>query len=139
MSAPRGPLPVVDDENRVYWDALSRHEFRLQRCSACSAWQAPVALRCTACLGDRLEWQPAAGKGEVYSFVIYHQAFDPAFKEQLPYNVAIVSLVEGPRVATNIVDCEDSGLSIGLAVEVEFDDVAEGVTLARFRPSEAAR
>lgn len=134
MTADVPALPVVDEENRVWWDALARHEFFLQRCQECGAWQAPVALRCRSCLGDRLDWRPASGRGEVFSFVVYHQAFDPAFKEHLPYNVAIVTLDEGPRLVTNVTGCADSELAIGMAVEVEFDDVADGVTLARFRP-----
>ena len=135
MTAPAGPLPVIDDENRAYWEALARHEFCLQRCTACNAWQTPVALRCKNCLAGSLEWQAASGKGEIYSFVVYHQAFDPAFKDQLPYNVAVVSLEEGPRVVTNVVGCANGDLRIGLPVQVQFDDLAEGVTLARFRPA----
>jgi uncharacterized OB-fold protein len=128
------PLPVIDDENRRYWEALARHDLCLQQCHDCGAWQTPVALRCRSCLGDDLEWKETSGRGEVYSFVIYHQAFDPAFKDGLPYNVAIVALDEGPRVVANVIGCDHADLRIGMAVEVAFDDLQEGVTLARFRP-----
>ena len=38
------------------------------------------------------------------SWVIYHHAYHEAFKDRLPYNVALVELDEGPRLITNIVN-----------------------------------
>ena len=40
------------------------------------------------------------------SWVIYHHAYHEAFQRQLPYNVALVELDEGPRLITNIVNPE---------------------------------
>ena len=62
------------------------------------------------------------------------QAFDPAFADSLPYNVAIVTLDEGPRLVTNVVECDNGDLRIGMRVSVHFEEVADGVTVARFAP-----
>lgn len=40
----------------------------------------------------------------LHSWVVYHVAFHPDFRERLPYNVALVELDEGPRLITNIID-----------------------------------
>ena len=39
----------------------------------------------------------------------------PPFNERLPYIAAVVDLDEGPRVMTNMIDCDGTQLSIGVA------------------------
>jgi uncharacterized OB-fold protein len=64
------------------------------------------------------------------SWVVYHIAYHEAFRERLPYNVAIVELAEGPRLITNIID--DNAL-LSAEAPVRFVPVREGErTLARF-------
>ena len=72
----------------------------------------------------------ASGKGRVVSWVIYHHAYHEAFKEQLPYNVALVELDEGPRLITNIVN-PDAGIAAERPVKLQIED-EHGVALARF-------
>jgi hypothetical protein len=62
-------------------------------------------------------------------------AYDPSFKEDLPYVVALVKLEEGPHLLTNIVGCDPQALSCEMAVEVVWDDVTEAVSLPKFRPA----
>ena len=68
------------------------------------------------------------------SWVVFHQAYFPSFADELPYNVAEVELDEGPRLLTNLVDVADDEIRVGLPVEIVYDTVVEGVTLAKFRP-----
>ena len=42
---------------------------------------------------------------------------------QLPVVVAIVELEEGPRLVTNLVDCEPEKIEVGAAVEVRFEAI----------------
>ena len=59
-------------------------------------------------------------------------AYDDAFKDKLPYNVAIVELDEGPRMITNILDCPDGrGLSMDMRVKLSITH-AEDQVLATF-------
>jgi uncharacterized OB-fold protein len=87
--------------------AMSEGRLLLQRC-ACGELRLPPRAACPKCLATEWTWQAAEGGGRLYSWVVYHVAFHPDFRERLPYNVALVELDEGPRLITNIVD--DSSL-----------------------------
>jgi uncharacterized OB-fold protein len=78
-------------------------------------------------------WKPVSGKGTLFSFVVFHRPYHPGFKGDLPYNVSLVELDEGPRLLTNIVGIANDELRVGMSVEVVFDDVTEAVTLPKFR------
>jgi uncharacterized OB-fold protein len=128
------PLPQPTAQSRPFWDACASGELRLQRCNACGAWWFPPAERCPECLGTRWTWAKASGRGRVYSFVVYHRAYHPAFASELPYVVALVELEEGPRLISNLIGCAVGCASCEMAVEVVFEQVAEGVNLPKFRP-----
>jgi len=80
------------------------------------------------------EWVGVSGRGKLYTWVVIYQRYHPAFAEDLPYNVAMVDLEEGPRLITNIVGCNNEDLCIGMEVEVIFEDVTEEITLPKFKP-----
>ena len=63
-----------------------------------------------------------------------HQRYSRAFEEDLPYNVTIVELEEGPRLLTNLVEIDNDDIRPGLSVEVVWDDVTEEITLPKFKP-----
>ena len=66
------------------------------------------------------------------SWVVYHTSFIPAFKDRLPYNVAIVKL-DTPQMATNIVGESDySKFSIDHPVELVVEK-EHGINVARFK------
>jgi uncharacterized OB-fold protein len=71
-------------------------------------------------------------RGTVFSFVIFHRPYHPGFKDNLPYNVSIIELDEGPRMFSNVIGCSNDDLHIGLPVKVVFDDVTDEVTLPKF-------
>jgi hypothetical protein len=79
------------------------------------------------------EWVRVSGRGRVYTWVVIHQRYHPGFAGELPYNVAIVELEEGPRLITNIVGCKNEDLRIGMEVEVIFDDATDEITLPKFK------
>lgn len=133
------PTPEINDTNRSYWRALREGRLVIQRCACGHAWL-PARTECPACLAEDPPWVPASGRGTLYSWVVYHTAYHPAFADRLPYNVALVELEEGPRLLTNIVAAADdlvAGAPVELSVEWQ-DDTA----LARFRirsPSDTRR
>ena len=59
----------------------------------------------------------------------------PAFKDDVPYPVVLVELEEGPRMVSNVVDCANEELEIGMPLEVVFDAVTDELTLPKFRPA----
>ena len=131
----RKPLPLRTEENAAYLDGLKQRQLLLQRCAECREYRYPPSMHCPRCLSDRAEWARASGGGSVYSFIILHQPYHPGFRDDLPYNVAVVELDEGPRVVTNIVGCANEDISIGMPVTAEFFDATEESTLLKFRPT----
>jgi len=128
------PQPDINETSRPYWDALRQGHLVVQRCANGHAWL-PARKHCPACLSADVRWERASGRGRIVSWVVYHQAYHPAFEGRLPYNVALVQLDEGPRLLTNITDPNDA-LSADAAVELNVQ--WEGaVALARFRLSAA--
>ena len=124
------PRPEIDAINRPHWDGLAHGKLLFQRCT-CGHARLPPRLVCPVCLSPDFTWDAAAGGGTLVSWVVYHVAYHDAFRDRLPYNVAIVELDEGPRLITNIVaDAKDlrGDARVRLAIEREGD-----VPLARFR------
>jgi uncharacterized OB-fold protein len=129
------PLPQPSPDTKAFWEGCREHEIRIQKCGECGRLRWPPAFLCPGCLSKHAQWVAATGRGTVYSYVVYHVAYHPAFREDLPYVLALVELEEGPHFVTNIVGCEPGAVSCGMAVEVIWDDVTETVSLPKFRPA----
>lgn len=113
------PLPVVSPETAPFWEAASDGEFLVCRCNDCElTYYYPRAL-CPDCFSDDVDWRPAVGTGAVYSYSVTERA-DGWPEAALPLVVAYVELTEGPRVLTNLVDCDPEAIEIGAEVEVAF-------------------
>ncbi|MGH7820095.1 MAG: Zn-ribbon domain-containing OB-fold protein [Candidatus Binatia bacterium] len=127
------PLPRVDEENKWFWEACSRHELYVQKCRRCATVRFYPRALCPACLSAETEHLRCSGHGRVHTFTVTHQNQAPGFRDQLPYVMAYVELDEGPRLLTNIVGTKPEEVRIGMPVVVEFEDVADGISLAKFR------
>jgi uncharacterized protein len=66
--------------------------------------------------------------------VIVHRALDSTWQGALPYIVAVVELVEGPRLTTNLVGVAVNEAQIGMPVSVVFERFSAEITVPRFRP-----
>ena len=133
MSEYRKPLPRITPDNRPFWEAARRHELRLQRCDACGRFRYPPGPMCPDCLSERFEWRRVSGRGMISSWVVFHKVYFPAFAGDAPYAVVQVELEEGPRLVSNLVGSPREEISIGMPVEVVFDDVTPELSLPRFR------
>ncbi len=128
-------LPRIDEMSRPYWEGAKRHELLLQKCQECGHYRYPPGETCPSCLSDKLEWVKVSGRGSVYTWTVFHQAYHPAYKDDIPYAVVVVELEEGPRMITNLMNCRIEDIKMGMPVEVVFDDVTEEVSLPKFRPA----
>lgn len=128
-----GPLPKPDKDSQAYWDAARRHELVLQRCSECNRFRFYPRLICPYCLSDQFQWRRASGRGAIYSFTVIHRPPFPAFRDRVPYVLALIDLEEGVRMMSNVVSCDPRAVEIGMAVEVTFEDITEEITLPKFR------
>lgn len=130
------PAPLVQPEIKAFWEATARGELLLPKCRDCSGLVWFPRPFCSMCGSLNVEWITASGRGTVYSFTVNRRggADLPAFRGAGVYVLAYVELEEGPRMMTNIVDCDPDTVRIGQAVEVVFHDTGEGNALPRFRP-----
>lgn len=137
MAAIKGnakPIPRIDEESKGYWEACGRGELYVQRCRDCDTLRHYPRALCPSCLSEQVEWIRCSGRGKVYTFTVTYQNQAPGFRDQLPYVLAYVELDEGPRMLTNIVDCEPGSVEIGMAVQVAFDELTDEIALPKFRP-----
>ena len=130
------PAPTVLPELKVFWDATAEGRLLLPRCNACQTVIWYPRPFCPSCAGLNVTWFEASGRGHIYSYTVNRrgQANLPEYRGAPEYVVAYVELEEGPRVLTNIVECDPDSVAIGQPVEVVFHDTGQGSALIRFRP-----
>ncbi len=128
------PLPRPNADTQPFWDACRKHELRFQKCLGCEHVRWPASIICPSCYSRETEWIKVSGKGTVYTFTIYHHAFHPSFKEDIPYVAAIIQLKEGPHFLSNIVGCDPDTVCCDMPVEVTWEDVDETFSLPKFKP-----
>lgn len=126
-------LPWLRDETRPFWTGGADGQLLIQYCEPCGRWQHPPVTECPEC-GGTPEPRPVSGKGTVFTFTVNHQAFNP--EVPTPYNIAIVTLDEQDdlRLPTNIVNCENDSIQIGMPVQVLFED-HDDVKVPVFEPT----
>ena len=129
------PLSVIDADNAPYWEYCKKHELRMQKCAQCGHIRFPVSIVCPRCHSMEAEWTRLSGKGKVYSFAIYRRLYHEAFKDDMPYDVAIIQLDEGPRMISNVIGCEVEDIRIDMPVEVYFEDITDEFALPKFKPA----
>ena len=132
---PARPAVVPDARSQPFFDACARGVLVIKRCRRCSTWNAPAAALCWSCVGEDLDWAEVSGRATLHTFGVVHQVSHPGFREEVPYNIAVVELAEGPRMNSNIVDCEAGALVVGMALEVRFVELPNGVTIPKFAPA----
>jgi uncharacterized OB-fold protein len=125
------PAPRPDPESAAYWAATVEGRLVVQRCTSCGHHQLYARAHCLACRSP-VEWVDASGRGTIYSYTVIRQNFSRAFRELLPYVVALVDLDEGPRLMTNIVGCAPEDVRVGAVVHVRFEPVSEEASLPMF-------
>lgn len=133
MSQLPAPRPLVTSANEAFWNATGEGRLVLQRCSSCGTVAWPTRRHCASCWTESLVDFDASGRGTVYSYTIVRKG-QMDYKDAGPFVVAYVELDEGPRVMTNIVECEPDEVAVDMAVEVVFHDTGHGNSLYRFRP-----
>lgn len=129
------PLPKPYQDTAPYWDAAKEHKFVIQQCDDCGKFQFYPRGICSHCHSSNLSWRDSEGKGTIYSFTVSERAPHPGFKDRLPFILAMIDLAEGPRMMSNLIDCDPDTLKIGMPVKVVFDDITEEITLPKFTPA----
>jgi hypothetical protein len=107
------------------------------RCKECSAIFYPVKIKCPKCGSKELEDYKFKGKGKIYSYSTIHYA-PTGFEKQVPYEVAMIELDEGPKITAQLVDFDEIkiGMKVESCVRKIFVDGATGIIHygIKFRP-----
>jgi hypothetical protein len=134
------PMPAANAETVGWWEAAAGHRLVVQRCTACGATRHPPGPVCPRCRATTSEWWPLPGTGRVYTYTVVRQAFIPSLADRLPYVVIAVELdgADGARLVSNLVDAEADEVTVGMSVEVAWEDMGPELALPRFRPAPAS-
>ena len=129
------PLPSIDALTRPYWEHARAHRLSVQACTDCGHLHFPPSPVCPACLSEAQAWQVVSGRGSLLSWARFHRAYWPGYRDDLPYDVCVVRLDEGPLVVSNFAGATPPGLRTGLPLRAVFDDVTAEISLVRFVPA----
>ncbi|MFG3498037.1 Zn-ribbon domain-containing OB-fold protein [Streptomyces sp. NPDC047928] len=133
--------PLMDADGAPFWTYTALGELRVQTCESCGEPRFPPRPCCPHCGSFAAEWRRMSGRGRIWSYVVPHPPLLPAYAAHAPYNVALVELVDAPRVRLvgNVVAAPDAPidsvaparLRVGAPVRVTFTEVG-GVTVPRW-------
>jgi uncharacterized protein len=107
VSEPAAPdpvagVPAADADSQFYWDGLRANRLLVQHCTECGRHRFPPMPACPFCAapgGEVVELEPRA---TIYSWVVVHRAFQPAFQPDVPYVIAVVELAAGCRLLARL-------------------------------------
>ncbi|HKR44927.1 MAG TPA: Zn-ribbon domain-containing OB-fold protein, partial [Paraburkholderia sp.] len=133
---PARPAPGVSDDTRFFWEGAKAGKLLIQRCTACGSLRHPPGPVCPSCHSFEWDTLTASGRGTVYSFVVMHYPEVPPF--EYPNPVALIELEEGTRLVAQLVGVKPEEVTIGQAVQVEFNTFDGDLVLPQFRPLASA-
>lgn len=131
MSQAAKPRPQIDALTSGFWEYARVGRLAMQVCAACGDIHFPAAPVCPRCLSTEQSWQPVSGRGTLESWVTFHRPYWPGFAADIPYEVCLVRLAEGPLLVSNIVGGLESP-KLGDPVHAVFDRVDDELTLPKF-------
>lgn len=124
---------------RFWREQKNRYNLLGTKCGNCGKMFFPPKEICRDChrksIG-KMEGVKLGGLGKILSYSIIHDGPE-AFKDQIPYIIAIIELDEGPRITAQIVDAglpacvtkeqktNDYNISIGSKVKCVFRKISE--------------
>ncbi len=126
------PLPQPSIETQAFWDGVQQRKLLMPKCTACGTISFPPTVACGTCEKTDFTWIEVSGNGKIYSFIVYHRVYHPAFKDKVPYVVAVVELDEGPRFISNIVNMPVSDVTCEMPVRVVYEDQRDGFLIPKF-------
>jgi uncharacterized OB-fold protein len=120
------PQPVPDCDTQGFWDATAAGNLALCRCVECGTWMHPPLERCRAC-GGPTRFDPVAGTGTVYSFIVLHRESVPG-QGPGPHVLAEIDLdgVLGVRLTGRVVGVDPADVKVGARVSARIVDVPGG-------------
>ena len=136
MNKYQKPIPQPSPETEHFWSGCKVGKLLLQRCIKTGKAYFPPRPFSPYTGSREVEVFEASGKAKLFSYVINYR---PAtgFENETPYAIAIVELDEGPRIMTNIVNCDQTpdALELDMRLEVIFEQISDQICLPKFQPT----
>jgi uncharacterized OB-fold protein len=123
------PVPVPDETDQGFWDAINERRLAIQNCTECNRMQMPPIARCVSCgSSDHLEWKEVEGKGRVNGYCVQYDTRVVVLKENQPFNTAIIELAEDPAIKffSHLPGVAVNEVPVGANVELIFEEVEPG-------------
>ena len=104
---------------------LRHQRYKLQgtKCE-CGKIYFPPRKICPKCKSKNLSDFNLKGRGKIYSFTTVYDA-PLGFEEYIPYTLALIKLVEGPMILSQLTDVDEDSVKIGMNVEMVIRKVRE--------------
>jgi uncharacterized OB-fold protein len=130
---PDKPRPQSLTENQPYWDGLLEHRLLVQCCANCNKLRHYPRPMCEVCYAMGFTWAEIAGRGTVHSWTVTHHPFHHSFKRDIPYVTVTADLEAGIRLQAPLVGSDETALTLGLPVIVDYADVDATLSLPCLR------
>ena len=134
MAQSQKPIPIMQPWTETFWKGTKQGKLLIQKCRECGSKVFFPKKLCPDCWSESMEWVESSGKATVYTFTIMKDMVEPKFMGDLPYVLAMVDLEDGIRMTTRIVNCSPENVSIGMEVQVVFEDISPECALPVFQP-----
>lgn len=132
VAPPAPPYPATDGLTGEYYRFVAAGHLHFQRCSDCRAWRHLPRLLCPECRSFRWAWERSSGRGRVYTWTVLERSLHEAFTE-LPIAPVVVTMFEGVRLVSWVVDRTPAELHAGLEVGFDVDRSIRDRPLPVFR------
>jgi uncharacterized protein len=126
------PLPEPSIETEPFWAGVQERKLLMPKCGKCGKVTFPPTVACPHCDAQAFAWTQMSGRGKVFSFVVMHRVYRAAFKEKVPYVIAVIDLEEGPRIISNVVGMPIDEVQCEMPVKVVYEEVRDGYLIPKF-------
>lgn len=109
------------EATEIFLRASETDDFILPRCGRCKEWAWPPSELCLRCGASNWCWESASGRGTLLSLATVWRGAGEGFQDEVPYDLALVWLEEGPEFVTR---SGSEQLKPGKAVRLVWQSVA---------------
>ncbi len=112
---------------RFWRENPSRYNLVGFKCNNCGKTYFPPRAICPVCHRKsvgKIEPVKLKGTGKIYSMTEVHEGLEELVPQK-PYVLAMIEMDEGPKVTSQIIDCEACDLKIGTPVRVTMRKLSE--------------
>jgi uncharacterized OB-fold protein len=123
------PIPVPDQVDQAFWDAVNERRLVVQYCTQCNRRQYPPQATCAGCgSANNLTWRETSGRGRINGYCVQHDTRVVVLKEDQPFNTAVIELEEDPAIKffSHLPGVPVDEVPVGAPVRVVFEEVAPG-------------